>query len=124
MNPPMGAFFRAVPNGIVGPEIIGVPGPKFFPGVFVTDRFIILRFLGAGFLNSGMRALSRARPAAAVLAGRRNLGRPVGAGPELRMRAARRELNFFMLKHAALGIFGACGTFLIARSFFEQTTSL
>merc|ERR550519_1305980 len=123
MNPLIGAFFRAVPNGIVGPEIIGVPGPKFFPGVFVTDRFAILRFLDAGSLNSGMRAVPRARPAAA-LTGRRNLGRPVGAGPELRMRAARRELNFFMLKHAALGIFGACGTFLIARSFFEQTTSL
>merc|ERR1719318_1512904 len=64
MNPPTGAFFRAVPSGIVGPEIIGVPGPKFFPGVFVTDRFIILRFLGAGSFNSGMRA---------ALAGRRNL---------------------------------------------------
>merc|ERR1719494_516686 len=80
MNPFIGAFIRAVPNGIVGPEIIGVPGPKFFHGVFVTDRFIILRFLGAGSLNSGMRAVSRARAAAAALA---------GAAPELRMRAAR-----------------------------------
>merc|ERR1719494_1561566 len=106
MNPPYRGLFRAVPNGIVGPEIIGVPGPKFFPGVFVTDRFIILRFLGAGSFNSGMRA---------ALAGRRNLGKPVGPGPALRMRAARRELNFSMLKHAALGIFGACGTFLIGR---------
>merc|ERR1719494_1781764 len=71
MHPPTGAFFRAVPNGIVGPEIIGVPGPKFFPGVFVTDRFI----LGWSLRERGGRPAGSGRG-----------GRPAGSGRAAKIR--------------------------------------
>merc|ERR1719494_1394239 len=77
MNPPMGAFFRAVPNGIVGPEIIGVPGPKFFPTnhrCLRNGSFHHFALLGRGFLELGH---ARAVPGPAR---RRGFGGPAELG--------------------------------------------